>query len=71
LLRYFEDRGQIRQAISVIKKRGGEHERTIREFALKQRRIEVGEPLNNFRGVLTGIPTLEGQAGQLTKGDQK
>lgn len=71
LLRYFEDRGQIRQAISVIKKRGGEHERTIREFALKQGRIQVGEPLNNFRGVLTGIPTLEAQAGSLVKGDQK
>lgn len=71
LLRYFEDRGQIRQAISVIKKRGGEHERTIREFALKGGRIQVGEPLNNFRGVLTGIPTLESQAGPLMKGDQK
>lgn len=71
LLRYFEDRGQIRQAISVIKKRGGEHERTIREFALKGGRILVGEPLDNFRGVLTGIPTLEGQAGPLTRGDQK
>jgi circadian clock protein KaiC len=71
LLRYFEDRGQIRQAISVIKKRGGEHERTIREFALRHGRIHVGEPLDNFRGVLTGIPTLEGQAGSLTRGDQK
>jgi circadian clock protein KaiC len=71
LLRYFEDRGEIRQAISVIKKRGGEHERTIREFRLKEGRIYVGEPLSNFRGVLTGIPTLEGQGEALTKGDRK
>jgi circadian clock protein KaiC len=71
LLRYFEDRGEIRQAISVIKKRGGEHERTIREFRLKEGRILVGEPLNNFRGVLTGIPTLEGQHETLRKGDSK
>jgi circadian clock protein KaiC len=71
LLRYFEDRGEIRQAISVIKKRGGEHERTIREFRLKEGRIQVGEPLNNFRGVLTGIPTLERQTETLRRGDGK
>jgi circadian clock protein KaiC len=69
LLRYFEDRGQIRQAISVIKKRGGEHERAIREFSLKEGRIQVGEPLKGFRGVLTGIPTLEGQNETRTMGD--
>jgi circadian clock protein KaiC len=60
LLRYFEDRGEIRQAISIVKKRGGEHERTIREFRLSQGQIQVGEPLTSFRGVLTGVPTLEG-----------
>lgn len=59
LLRYFEDRGEIRQAISVIKKRGGEHERSIREFSLKNGRINIGEPLHGFRGVLSGIPTLD------------
>lgn len=71
LLRYFEDRGRIRQAISVIKKRGGEHERTIREFRLFEGRIHVGEPLHGFRGVLTGVPTLEGQTEPLAKGDNK
>ena len=56
LLRYFESRGEVRQAISVIKKRGGEHERTIRDFALEPGGIRVGPPLRNFRGVLTGVP---------------
>jgi circadian clock protein KaiC len=71
MLRYFEDRGSIRQAISVIKKRGGQHERTIREFSLRSGRIEIGEPLHNFRGILSGIPTLEGQTPGLMKGDAK
>jgi circadian clock protein KaiC len=71
LLRYFEDRGAIRQAISVIKKRGGEHERTIREFRLSQGQIHVGEPLTSFRGVLTGVPTLEGQLVNLAKEEHR
>jgi circadian clock protein KaiC len=64
LLRYFEARGEVRQAISVVKKRGGAHERSIREFRLNKGRIEVGEPLHNFRGVLTGVPTLELPSGE-------
>jgi circadian clock protein KaiC len=60
LLRYFEAEGEIRQAISVVKKRGGAHERTIREFRLSNSRIEVGEPLREFRGVLTGVPSYAG-----------
>jgi circadian clock protein KaiC len=60
LLRYFEARGEIRQAISVIKKRSGRHERTIREFRMGADGISVGEPLREFRGVLTGVPTYEG-----------
>lgn len=56
LLRYYEAEGEVRQAISVIKKRGGMHERTIREFKMANGRIEVGEPLRNYRGVLSGIP---------------
>lgn len=71
LLRYFEDRGEIRQAISVIKKRGGAHERAIREFALAGGRMKIGEPLHEFRGVLSGIPTLDGQAATLVKGERK
>ena len=59
LLRYYEAKGEVRQAISVIKKRGGDHERTIREFGLKDGRIRVGEPLRGFRGVLTGVPVEE------------
>ena len=71
LLRYFEDRGSIRQAISVIKKRGGEHERAIRDFSIKQGRLHVGAPLQGFRGVLSGIPTIESQPDVLTKADRK
>ena len=56
LLRFYEAHGEIRQAISIVKKRGGSHERTIRDFRLTSRGIEVGEPLRKFRGVLTGIP---------------
>jgi circadian clock protein KaiC len=56
LLRYYETRGEVRQAISVMKKRGGRHERTIREFSLEPGGIRVGEPLRHFRGVLTGVP---------------
>ena len=62
LLRYFELRGEVRQAISVIKKRSGNHERSIREFRLGKEGIHVGEPLRNFRGVLTGVPIYEEHA---------
>jgi circadian clock protein KaiC len=57
LMRYFEHEGAIRQAISVLKKRSGRHERTIREFSLTSAGIAVGEPLHDFHGVLTGVPT--------------
>ena len=60
LLRYFEDRGEVRQAISVMKKRGSRHERTLREFSLAEGRVAVGRTLHEFRGVLTGVPTYEG-----------
>jgi circadian clock protein KaiC len=59
LMRYFEARGEVRQAISIVKKRGGQHERTIREFRLGRGGVEIGEPLRSFRGVLSGIPTPE------------
>ena len=58
LLRYFEHRGDVRQAISVMKKRGGKHERTLREFKLDEG-ISVGRVLHEFRGVLTGTPSYE------------
>jgi circadian clock protein KaiC len=60
LLRYFEARGEVRQAISVMKKRSGLHERTLREFRLDGGRISVGAALRDFRGVLTGVPSYEG-----------
>ncbi len=56
LLRYFEADGEVRQAISVVKMRGGEHERTIREFSMRGGRINIGEPLRDYRGVFTGVP---------------
>jgi circadian clock protein KaiC len=58
LMRYFETQGEVRQAISVVKKRGGAHERTIREFRMEGDRITLGDPLRHFRGVLTGVPEL-------------
>ena len=62
LMRYFEAKGEVRQAISVVTKRGGDHERTIREFSL-QGGIHLGPALRQFRGVLTGVPVQEGDAG--------
>jgi circadian clock protein KaiC len=56
LLRYYEAEGEVRQAVSVVKKRGGQHERTIRDFRLSEAGIVIGEPLRRFRGVLTGVP---------------
>lgn len=65
LLRFFEQGGRIRKAISVIKKRIGKHEDTIREFRIDDHGVRVGEPLEEFHGVLTGTPTFAGQAGQM------
>jgi circadian clock protein KaiC len=61
LFRYFEAGGEVRQALSVIKKRSGEHERTIRELMMKNGVIEVGKMLTDFEGVLTGSPTYRGE----------
>jgi circadian clock protein KaiC len=58
LLRYFEARGALKQAVSVIKKRSGNHERTIREIKLGAGGIQVGKPLTNMQGVMTGIPSI-------------
>ncbi|HEX8256924.1 MAG TPA: ATPase domain-containing protein [Allosphingosinicella sp.] len=60
LLRFFEARGEIRRAISVLKKRTGAHESTLRELKIDAGGIRVGEKLDGFRGVLTGVPTIEG-----------
>jgi circadian clock protein KaiC len=68
LLRYFEATGSIHQAISVMKKRTGKHERTIREFQITPGGIRVGAPLVDFQGVLTGVPTYVGQSAPLMEG---
>jgi circadian clock protein KaiC len=65
LLRYFEAMGEVRKAISVVKKRTGRHELIIREFRLGPRGIRLGQPLQEFQGVLTGTPTYAGKAGPL------
>ncbi len=57
VLRYFEAHGTIRQAISMMKKRSGGHERSIRELKLGPDNIHVGAPLSDFQGVLSGSPT--------------
>jgi len=60
MLRYFEAGGRIRRAISVVKKRSGIHEDTIREFQLTSEGLKVGPPLTDFNGILTGTPTYVG-----------
>ena len=62
LLRYFEASGRVRRAISVVKKRTGPHEDTIREYRIESRGISLGEPLTRFQGVLRGVPTMIGAA---------
>ncbi|HEY1952672.1 MAG TPA: ATPase domain-containing protein [Gemmatimonadaceae bacterium] len=69
LLRYFEVSGSVRQAISVVKKRSGDHERTIRECKVQKGGLFVGEPLREFQGVLTGVPQYTGGAAPLLHGD--
>lgn len=56
LFRYFENSGEVRQLISVLKKRSGQHERAIREFSMSSQGIHIGQPLKDFQGVLTGTP---------------
>ena len=63
LLRYFEAQGRVRRAMSIIKKRTGRHEDTIREFRIGDYGIRLGEPLAGFQGVLRGVPNFVGTAG--------
>lgn len=65
LHRFFEAMGEIRLALSVTKKRAGNHERTIRELHLGPQGVRLGPPLTEFQGVLSGIPTYTGTAGPL------
>lgn len=70
LLRYFESGGRIRRAVSIVKKRTGPHEDTIREFTLSSEGLSVGEPLAQFSGVLSGTPRFEGDRASLMHGTQ-
>ncbi|HEY6181093.1 MAG TPA: ATPase domain-containing protein [Terriglobales bacterium] len=67
LLRYFEALGTVRQAISVIKNRSHDHERSIREFEVGKKGIRIGKPLTEFQGVLTGNPQFSGKSGTLIR----
>jgi circadian clock protein KaiC len=62
MLRYFEASGTVRRAISVVKKRSGQHEHTIREFRLTDHGIKLGPPLTNFSGIFSGTPRYLGDA---------
>jgi circadian clock protein KaiC len=57
--------GEVRQALSVVKKRSGKHERAIRELKLDDRGIHIGPPLKDFQGVLSGTPNYCGPDGPL------
>jgi circadian clock protein KaiC len=65
LMRYFEYAGRVHQAISVVKKRSGSHERTIREFRMSAQGVQVGKPLEEYQGVMTGVPIYRGHSTML------
>ena len=65
LLRYFEALGNVRRAISIIKKRTGPHEPTIREYRIGNRGLTIGAPLDAFQGVLSGVPVYVGESNPL------
>lgn len=66
LFRYFEADAEIRQAISILKKRTGKHERTIRQLVIQEDGIKVGEPLRGFFGIMTGVPEYHGSTDIVT-----
>jgi circadian clock protein KaiC len=71
LLRFFEAESRVRRAISVIKKRTGFHENTIREFGISDRGLSLGKPLLGFHGVLRGVPDYRGTGDPLLRDDQR
>lgn len=71
LMRYFEALGEVRRAVSVIKKRFGGHESTIREYKIGGHGLTVGEPLSEFQGVLRGVPTYVGEMRPLLAEDDQ
>lgn len=70
MLRYFEYAGTVRRALSVVKKRSGHHEHTIREFRLSSKGVTLGEPLTEFSGIFSGTPTYIGNASPLLDGPE-
>jgi circadian clock protein KaiC len=60
LLRFFEAEGKIRRAISVVKKRSGAHEVTIRELKITSQGLALGDPLEDYHGILRGVPSYTG-----------
>lgn len=70
LLRYFEALGNVRRAISIIKKRTGAHESTIREYRIDSRGLTIGAPLHEFQGVLRGVPVYVGEGQLLQEQDE-
>jgi circadian clock protein KaiC len=66
LFRYFEADGALHQALSVFKRRTGPHERSIRQLRIDEKGIQVGEPLHQFRGIMTGVPQYERTTDRLT-----
>ena len=76
LMRYFETQGTVRRALSVIKKRSGAHETSIRELTLSSAGVDIGEPLSHFRGILSGYAenernVTEHAAGSTVKRDEQ
>jgi circadian clock protein KaiC len=69
MLRYFEAEGRVRRAISVVKKRSGSHENSIREFQLGPGGVRLGPPLQEFQGILTGVPVYTGGSRPLLSDD--
>jgi circadian clock protein KaiC len=70
LLRFFESAGTVRQAISVVKKRRGAHERTLREMRIGSNGMQIGQVLQEFEGVLTGVPRFIGRESHLMPGEK-
>jgi len=71
LFRFFEAEGAVRTAISVVKSRTSEHEKTIREIRLSSAGIEVGEALTDFQGVMSDLPSYEGKVAMLGEADER
>ncbi|WP_418292060.1 ATPase domain-containing protein [Methylobacterium durans] len=70
LFRFFEAKGEVRTAVSVVKSRVNPHERTIRELKFSGQGLRVGEALDDFEGVLTGLPSYRGKVAMLPGGAQ-